>query len=264
MTELLPWSQYKKWHELLDAICVHQGHFDNARLAGLFCATVGNTSHSAFEAAQKNIANWRTGRHTPNRGNFLILSKILTVQVYADLAGQWNALYAAARGKDENGHDAESENEPPGNGAAESPKTGTNDGADRRRLFIRAGVAMLVVAAGVAVAYFHWAPPKIEDSYGYHGQPISPRRVVDLKVGESAIIHGMRGRCGKEAPDWETARRGLPELLIGTFSDGGVGIRNSRSCSGPTPARAIRFTATKPGKESFELYDDPITITVNN
>src|SRR5690606_32758837 len=142
MTELLPWSHYKKWHELLDAICVHQGHFDNARLADSFCKTVGHKNQSAFEAAQKNIANWRTGRHTPNRGNFLILSKILTVSVYAGLAEQWNALYAAARDKED---DIPETAETISGTAAGEPDT-KNEGriGNRRRLFARIAAVLLL------------------------------------------------------------------------------------------------------------------------
>ena len=94
------------------------------------------------------------------------------------------------------------------------------------------------------------------------GQPIEAREVVIAEVGQSVVVHGSRGRCGGQPPDWEEVFAGLPQLSTGIWSDGGVGIRVSRACSGGTPARAVVFTATHPGEERFTLYDDPITIRV--
>lgn len=85
---------------------------------------------------------------------------------------------------------------------------------------------------------------------------------VSLHVGESTIVHGARGKCGKDAPDWEHAKERLPESELGTFSDGGVGTRGSRKCNGDTPARAVRFTASKAGTETLKLYGDKVKITV--
>jgi len=54
----------------------------------------------------------------------------------------------------------------------------------------------------------------------------------------------------------------LPELDIGTWSDGGVGVRYNRRCNGSTPARGIVFTATHPGEAAFTLFGDPVVIQV--
>ena len=85
---------------------------------------------------------------------------------------------------------------------------------------------------------------------------------VSLDVGQSAVIHGVRSECGKDAPDWEKVAPSLPSLVTGTFSDGGLGTRYSRRCSGPTPARAVRFTATTTGTEKIDLFGDQIRIEV--
>ena len=86
---------------------------------------------------------------------------------------------------------------------------------------------------------------------------------VSLKVGQSTIIHGMRGQaCGAPAPSWAQTAATLPNIQIGTFSDGGIGTRGSRSCGGNVPARAIRFKATKKGSQVVNLYGDLVTITV--
>ncbi|SDE94579.1 hypothetical protein [Rhodospira trueperi] len=93
-------------------------------------------------------------------------------------------------------------------------------------------------------------------------QNIPYRETVTLSVGQSAIIHGARGQCGEAPPDWSAVAARLPMVSVGTFSDGGVGERRSRRCNGPTPARAVRFTATTPGQEQIELFGDTVDITV--
>ena len=94
------------------------------------------------------------------------------------------------------------------------------------------------------------------------GQRVYWRELSELKVGDSVVIHAKRGRCGEQPPSWEQVFEYLPESLTGIWSDGGVGYRVSRSCGGATPARAVVFTATRPGEERFMLYEDPITIRV--
>lgn len=93
-------------------------------------------------------------------------------------------------------------------------------------------------------------------------QEIPYQAKVSLEVGQSALIHGARGECGQNAPGWEKVAPSLPTLSTGKFSDGGLGTRNSRKCGGPTPARAVRFTATTPGTEQIQLYGNPIRIEV--
>ena len=93
-------------------------------------------------------------------------------------------------------------------------------------------------------------------------QQIPYRRDVNLIIGQSAIIHGARGECGRPQPDWDLVFPRLPHSLTGSFSDGGTGTRQSRSCGGPTPARAVRFTAERAGSEQIELFGDTINITV--
>ena len=85
---------------------------------------------------------------------------------------------------------------------------------------------------------------------------------VRLSVGQSTVIHGARGQCGQPPPDWDHVVRELPSSTTGSFSDGGIGTRQSRSCGGPTPARAVNFTAESAGSEQIELFGDPINITV--
>lgn len=88
---------------------------------------------------------------------------------------------------------------------------------------------------------------------------------VSLGVGQATVIHGARGsQCGQQAPDWEQIAATLPPSVTGKFSDGGLGVRFSQRCGGDTPARAIRFTATKPGSEQLRLFGDPVRIEVSS
>lgn len=85
---------------------------------------------------------------------------------------------------------------------------------------------------------------------------------VTLRVGQSVVLKGVRGECGQAAPAFKQLNR-LPKSSLGRLSDGGAGSTTSRSCGGPTPARAIRFTAQKAGSEQLTIYEDAITITVS-
>lgn len=87
------------------------------------------------------------------------------------------------------------------------------------------------------------------------------RESVTLNVGESAIIYGYRGECG-QLPGAGEVR--VPALSTGTLSIGRPGQRESRRCGGVTPAVEIIFTATNPGRESFELQGDRIRVRVRN
>ena len=90
-------------------------------------------------------------------------------------------------------------------------------------------------------------------------QNIEFRDRVTLSVGQSAVIKGARGDCGK-AP--EKAQVALPALKTGTLSLGKAGVRNSNSCGGPTPAIEVIFTATSVGRESFDLFGDRVSVRV--
>ena len=89
------------------------------------------------------------------------------------------------------------------------------------------------------------------------------RSEVELKVGQSAILKGVRGQCNdKRAPRFSSLNR-LPKPKTGRLSDGGRGTVESDSCGKTVPARAIKFTATKKGSERLTIYKDRIKITVN-
>lgn len=88
---------------------------------------------------------------------------------------------------------------------------------------------------------------------------ISYKERVTLSVGQSVVIHGIRGDCGQPPAKSEIS---LPALQTGTLSLGKLGVRNSGSCGGPTPAIEVIFTATTKGRESFEVEGDKISVRV--
>ncbi len=82
---------------------------------------------------------------------------------------------------------------------------------------------------------------------------------VTLKVGQSAVIYGYRGDCGKAPAAGQVE---LPATNTGTLSLGKLGMTNSNNCGGRTPAVEIIFTATTPGRETFELNGDQVSVRV--
>lgn len=88
-------------------------------------------------------------------------------------------------------------------------------------------------------------------------------RAINLYVGESLVIAPARATCDEhKIPKWAWIERNLPASKLGGFSDGGVGRTNSPGCGGVVPARAIVFTAEKPGEERFEIYGAQFSVSV--
>lgn len=261
-----------EWYRLFDALCIEQGHLDNNMLASRYCALTKKKTDTAYEAALKSLNNWRHGQHTPSRRNFRILTLLLEVEKGDSLA-KWHRLYEdALRRKSA----IESADGVPDSIAAGLTATRASSTGPSWRVgwITSAAVALVLFGAGGTVlgltllgdtaipVPFTERPgpgPQVIDMTGLR---VPWREHTVLKVGQSTVIHGARGRCGEQPPPWETAFHRLPPLSIGIWSDGGVGYRISNSCGGPTPARAIVFTATVAGDEQFYLYEDPVTIRV--
>lgn len=88
-------------------------------------------------------------------------------------------------------------------------------------------------------------------------------RNVSLHVGEEAVVHGKRGDCGQLPKSEDKIQKDLPNhLTTGVLTTGKLGMRTSRRCDGATPAREIIFKALYPGRETFFLYGDDVTVTV--
>lgn len=249
MTQSQRWGAYETWHELLDALCIERGHFDNLSLAEQLCAANGNPTRGAFETAIKNLRNWRQGVHIPQRRNFALLGKLLDVHGDAQLRTAWNRLYSQKILQ-------------PEDGVQISATSGAGKGRRLWPWLTGGGVLAGAIAIGIVFSGWNGTDANADPVGSYEGIVAEYVRNVSARVGDSVIIHGARGdECGP-APSWEEARELLPQLQTGTLSDGGVGTRQSRQCGGRVQARAILFTATAPGTEQISLYGDDIVIRV--
>ncbi|MDP2740777.1 MAG: hypothetical protein Q8O82_19220 [Pseudorhodobacter sp.] len=82
---------------------------------------------------------------------------------------------------------------------------------------------------------------------------------LTLKVGQSAVVHGVRGKCGAMPSSKKLKTR---YFRTGKLTYGKPGMRQSATCGGLTPAVEAVFVATKPGAERFEISNDIIRVTV--
>ncbi len=259
----------KTWHSFFDAICLEHGHVDNVRLASALCDLGKSAAPGAFESALKSLSHWRQGKHTPNRRNFRLLTLILEIDSQPDRAVEWHSLYEQAlRRKPVVEPEVLVE---PSTDEENRPETNLSNRQSAKKVMRYAGlISVIGVIAFGLFALMEPAAISSNDTKGITTLPVDMtdqqiyyREIANLKVGESIVVHGKRGpACSEQPPEWPDVLKFLPELSTGVWSDGGVGFRVSRSCGGATPARAVVFTATRPGMDKFMLYDDPITITV--
>lgn len=91
--------------------------------------------------------------------------------------------------------------------------------------------------------------------------PIAGKSKVTMNVGQSAVIWGWRGECGKRPKGINRNRTRATKL--GVLSIGKRGVFRSRACDGFTPAVEIVFTAKKKGSEVITTqFDQKIRIVV--
>ncbi|SEL60390.1 hypothetical protein SAMN05443999_106200 [Roseovarius azorensis] len=266
-------ADFVEWWRLFDALCTERGHVDNGQLASEYCNLTRKQANGAYEAALKSLNNWRQGLHTPSRRNFRILTLLLRVEDMAGVLPHWNLLYEEAQrrkppSEPENGEQRESLSAAPIQPAGAGLSVGRQIAAAVALVALGAGGGAIVTLNMVqprgvaAVAVAGPGPDTGAPIIDMTGQRIPYREHTVVKTGQSVVIHGERSLCGEQPPPWEAVAHNLPSLAIGVWSDGGVGFRISNSCGGPTPARAVVFTATRSGEEQFYLYADPVTIRV--
>jgi hypothetical protein len=171
------------------------------------------------------------------------------------LLAQWNALYDEAR----NASDA-SGDEPAGETAAPAERAGSARIDGRPVLMVLAGAGLFAMGLATGLLWdSQWRPWRTEVD---DAPLITYLPEVRLVVGQSRIIHGERGDCGRLPRAWRDVWGNLPSSRIGEFSDAGVVRRYSMFCKGVTPARGIRFTARAPGTEEMYVTGDYMKITV--
>lgn len=260
-----------EWHRLFDAVCLERGHIDNSDLAAAYCNLTRKKADGAYESALRSLNNWRRGAHVPNRRNARILTLLLGLQDGDPVLAHWTRLYEEAHRRKRNTDSEDGESEDTA-GAAPSVSAPAAPRRSRPWWIATAAVLALLVAGGAVIGWgdgeqaaLDASGPKPEPGpvvIDMTDQRIYWRELSEVTVGESVVVHAKRGRCGQQPPSWEETFAQLPALTTGIWSDGGVGFRVSRACGGATPARAVVFTATRPGEDRFTLYEDPITIRV--
>jgi hypothetical protein len=97
-------------------------------------------------------------------------------------------------------------------------------------------------------------------SYGNSNNIIPFNKKIELQVGQSMIVNGYRGECGKR-PD-NVNRKKTRATKHGVLSIGKWGVTKSRHCGGLTPAVEIIFKATKPGRETIEVSGSKVKVVV--
>ncbi|MAL77335.1 MAG: hypothetical protein CMM62_20425 [Rhodospirillaceae bacterium] len=258
-----------QWHVLFDKLCMDKGYIDNVKLSSVLCDLRKSQASGAFDTTLKSLGNWRQGKHTPSRRNFRLLTIALEIEDQSAQAEEWKLLYEDALCRKPASDVDESVGFSPGDRHGQETDTkGRRFSKPLHRYAAMAGVVAVLAVGALLVT----EPEAISgnDTRGITTLPVDMtdqqiyyREIANLRVGESIVLHGKRGpSCGEQPLEWPDVLKYLPELNTGVWSDGGVGFRVSRACGGPTPARAVVFTATRTGMDRFMLYDDPITITV--
>tara|TARA_R110002049_G_scaffold89174_1_gene224610 strand:+ start:1041 stop:1421 length:381 start_codon:yes stop_codon:yes gene_type:complete len=117
------------------------------------------------------------------------------------------------------------------------------------------------VALITGLTTFAFVPAAQADS----SNKVKFRSSISLKVGQAAIVHGARGKCGQlpGKNDLSDTKRNLDSALkTGHIAFGKPGIRKSGSCNGWTPVYETIFVADRPGKETVKIHGDTVRITV--
>ncbi len=241
------------WHDLFDELCHRAGFYEPAALASRYCEMSDGSGQRQYDAALRNLQNWRSGRHLPRIRSLRILERLLEVERDAAVHARWNELYALAADPNAPASAAQPESE----GPAERPRWTASLPGMRA---VAAGTLLFVLGVAIGnvwgIGWRPWAAPA--DS----APIVVYEPEVTMTVGESKVIHAERGDCGKLPRNWNEVESNLPATALGTFSDGGLARRNSKFCKGHTPARAILFTAHRAGMEELKIEGDFMKVTV--
>ncbi|MEW9612383.1 hypothetical protein AB3G45_00615 [Shinella sp. S4-D37] len=243
------------WHRLFDALCEESGFSDNMSLAARYCEMTSGQGQKQFDTAVRNLNNWRSGRHLPRSRSVRVLARLLEVENDPALMAQWETLYDQAGNATDGLADETVEDT-----AAPVPARGRRTVEGRPVVMVLAGVGLFSLGLATGLLWdSEWRPWRthLDDA-----PLISYLPEVRLVVGQSRIIHGERGDCGRSPREWRDVWGNLPSSRIGEFSDAGVVRRYSMFCKGVTPARGIRFTAKVPGTEEMYVTGDYMKITV--
>lgn len=254
------------WHQLADRLCSEPGN-DPAEVASRYCRAIGRNSRSDFDAALKNIRNWRSGRHVPRRHNARALATALGLADNADLKRRWDELLDEALKLEARQEPADDGNVPPEANAPPAPARWNRSAWMRRTALLSAFVGVFFLGAAAHATFPalmpDWSDGAAKAAAEKAGRVVGVVPYARMKVGESVVVIAARGSCGNEPPGWDALQAKLPKSLVaGELSDDGLGFSDSVTCGGLTPGRLIRFTGVRPGTDEFSLFGSRITMVV--
>jgi len=247
--DLQDWDRFRDWNALFDALCRLRGYGENAALASAFCRQRGRAGARDFQAAEKNLRDWRLGRRIPLRRNAAILALLLDVQADPALKQRWDETYRALHG----GRAVPEEDDPvaksaPADHVLPSPRTAF--------LLLLALPAGLLAAGGMKGS----APPE-----GAAALPtVAYNARAFLSVGAEKLIHGVIEGCDGAPAQWASIAPRLPESRTGVLVDGGLATQMMNGCGREMVVRAVKFIALRPGVEELMVLDTYFKIEVTS
>lgn len=253
------WGRFSDWNTLFDRLCRLRGYPENAELASELCRQTGRSGERDFQAAEKNLRNWRLGRRIPLRRNAVVLARLLDVDSDPLLRRKWDETYRALHGGEERGRIVDLRGEAVAGGGTRPSGRGAL--APRLALFLSAAFpAGLLAATGLnGLAVSGNAPTDKTElpTVAYNARAF-------LSVGTEKLIHGAVEGCSGAPSEWADMLPGLPESRIGIFVDGGLATKMMNGCGKEMVVRAVKFIALRPGVEELKVLDDYFKIEVTS
>jgi len=244
------WDRFDDWHRLLDRLCRLRGYASNAGLASELCRKTGRSAERDFQAAEKNLRDWRLGRRVPLRRNAVVLARLLDVDSDPALKRRWDETYRAVLEGGVSGRPAR-----PACGTPSGPHAMTS----RKALLVSAALPVgLLAATGLA----RLAAPD-DTPVDRAGLPtVAYNARAFLSVGTEKLINGAVEGCGGAPARWADMALRLPESETGTFADGGLATQMMNGCGKEMVVRAVKFIALRPGVEELKVLDAYFKIEV--
>ncbi|MEW9612382.1 hypothetical protein AB3G45_00610 [Shinella sp. S4-D37] len=235
------WDRFGNWHRLFDRLCRLRGYSENAQLASALCRELSRSSERDFQAAEKNLRNWRRGRRIPLRRNAAILARLLDVEADPALKRRWDRTYRALQ----DGEAGDALGSP-------SPKAPVADriAPPQRTLLLwaalPAGLLAVTGLQGLAASGDASMDTATLPTVAYNARAF-------LSVGTEKLIHGVAEGCDGPPSDWADMAAYLSESATGAFSDGGLATKMMNGCGKEMVVRAVKFIAIRPGVEELEV-----------
>ncbi|WP_411036051.1 hypothetical protein [Shinella sp. BYT-45] len=253
------WGGSSSWNVLFDRLCHQRGYPENAELASELCRQMGRSGERDFQAAEKNLRDWRLGKRIPLRRNAAVLSRLLDVDSDPFLRRKWDETYHAVHGGEERGRAVDlqeavlgGDGGRPAGGGALTPRTVLFWSAA-----LPAGILVATGMNGLAVTGNMPADRAGLPTVAYNARAF-------LSVGTEKLIHGAVEGCGGAPSSWADIVPGLPASKTGIFVDGGLATKMMNGCGEEMVVRAIKFIAIRPGVEELKVLDDYFKIEVTS